>query len=187
MGYELNPTNLFNVYLNANDSIGGIATRSDICRFDIGSILSQAPNAEELENASHCLIKVKYFHIDIPPATFKADNTSLIQIRMPNSFPNNIESRPSGVGYKNVVSSNIIGLMATGDDTYTYSSYQTSPNDYIAIGNPFKNQIEIQLTDQDGDFLGPIATANKEWALWVCVYFPPQPNILTKNMPSLNY
>ena len=58
---QSNPTNLFNVYLNAADCLGGIATRSDIARFDIGSILSQAPNAEELENAGSCLIKVKYF------------------------------------------------------------------------------------------------------------------------------
>mgnify|MGYP003633409292 FL=1 len=184
---QQNPTNLFNVYLNANDALGGIATRSDDCRFDIGSILAQAPNAEELENAGTCLIKVKYFQIERTTAEFTTAATSLVQIRMVNQYPNNIESRPQALGYQNSVSSNIIGVIATGNTNYTYSDFQTNPNDYVAIANPFKNQISIQLTDQDGDLLGAAATANKDWALWLCVYVPPQVDILNKNMPALNY
>lgn len=184
---QQNPTNMFNVYLNANDSLGGITTRSDDCRFDIGSILSQAPNAEELENAGTVLIKVKYFSIERSASQFQADGTSLVQIRLINQYPNNIESRPQGVNYKNVVSSNIIGIIGVGNNAYTYSDYQSNPNDYVAIANPFKNQINIQLTDQDGDLLGTAATANKDWHLWLCIYVPPQVDILTKNMPALNY
>lgn len=184
---QTNPTNLFNVFLNANDCLGGIATRSDICRFDIGSILSQAPNAEELENAGTCLIKVKYFSIEKTTAEFTTAGVSLVQIRLINQYPNNIESAPLGTKYKNVVSSNIIGVIGTGNTNYTYSDFQSNPNDYVAIANPFKNQIEIQLTDQDGDELGTAFTANKDWELWLCVYVPPQVDILTKNMPALNY
>jgi hypothetical protein len=184
---QTNPTNLFNVYLNANDCLGGIATRSDICRFDIGSILSQAPNAEELENAGTCLIKVKYFQIERTAAQFTTDDTSLIQIRLINQYPNNIESAPLTTKNKNVVSSNIIGIVGVGNTDYSYSDFQSNPNDYVAIANPFRNQIEIQLTDQDGDLLGTAATAGKDWALWLCIYVPPQVDILTKNMPALNY
>jgi len=161
--------------------------RTDICRFDIGSVLSQAPNVEELENASSCLIKLKYLSIERTSAQFTTDGTSTIQIRMINQYPNNIESRPVAVGYKNVVSSNIIGIIATGNTSYTYSDLSTNPNDYVAIANPFKNQIEIRLTDQDGDLLGTGATRNKDWNMCLTIYIPPQVDILNKNMPSLNY
>jgi len=184
---QSNPTNLYNVFLNARDSLGGIATRSDICRFDIGSILSQAPNAEELENAGSCLIKVKYFTIERTAAEFTGDDVSTVQIRLVNQYPNNIESIGQSTTRKNVISSNIIGVVGVGNTDFTYSDYQSNPNDYVAIANPFKNQIEIQLTDQDGEYLGTAATANVEWSLWFCVYVPPQVDILTKNMPALNY
>ena len=184
---QSNPTNLFNVYLNARDSLGGITTRSDICRFDIGSILSQAPNAEELENAGSCLIKVKYFTIQRTAAEFTADDVSTVQIRLINQYPNNIQSTGQSTTRKNVISSNIIGVIGVGNTDFTYSDFQSNPNDYVAIANPFKNQIEIQLTDQDSDLLGPGATANVEWSLWLCIYVPPQVDILTKNMPALNY
>ena len=184
---QQNPTNLFNVYLNAADALGGIATRSDTCRFDIGTILNQAPNAEELENAGTVLIKVKYFQIERTAAQFTTDNTSLVQIRLINQYPNNIQSTGQSTTRKNVISSNIIGVIGVGNTDFTYSDFQSNPNDYVAIANPFRSQIEIQLTDQDGDLLGTGATANKDWALWLCVYVPAQQNILTKNMPALNY
>jgi len=184
---QSNPTNLYNVFLNARDSLGGIAVRSDTCRFDIGSILSQAPNAEELENAGSCLIKVKYFTIERTVAQFTADDTSTVQIRLVNQYPNNIESTGQSTKRKNVISSNIIGVVGVGNTDFTYSDFQSNPNDYVAIANPFKNQITIELTDQDGEFLGTAATANVEWSLWLCIYVPPQVDILTKNMPALNY
>jgi len=161
--------------------------RADICRFDIGSVLSQAPNAEELENAGTCLIKVKYFHIEITNTEFTNDETSMIQIRYINQYPNNIESQQQSINQKNIMSSNIIGIVGVGNSDYTYSDYQSNPNDYIAIGNPFKNQIEIQITDQDGDLLGAPTTRNRGWFMSLCVYIPPQVDILNKNMPSLNY
>ena len=68
--------------------------------------------------------------------------------------------------------------------TYEYY-YYTAVQYYVAIANPFKNQIEVQLTDQDGTALANVN--NKDWALWLCVYVPPQVDILTKNMPALNY
>ncbi len=184
---QMNPTNLFNVFLNAVDALGGIATDSSVCRFDIGSILSQAPNAEELENAGTCLIKVKYFQIEKTTDEFSASNIALVQIRLVNQYPNNIESATQSTKYKNTVSSNIIGVIGVGNPDYTYSDFQTNPNDYVAIANPFKNQIEIHLTDEAGDDLGATFTANKKWSLHLCVYIPPQVDILTTNMPTLNY
>tara|TARA_R110000782_G_scaffold159179_1_gene251312 strand:- start:1364 stop:1924 length:561 start_codon:yes stop_codon:yes gene_type:complete len=184
---QTNPTNLFNVFLNAADALGGITTDSSVCRFDIGSILAQAPNAEELENAGTCLIKVKYFQIEKTSDEFSAANIGLVQIRLVNQYPNNIESATQSTKYKNMISSNIIGVVGVGNPAYTYSDFQSNPNDYVAIANPFKNQIEIQLTNEGGASLGPAFTANKEWVLWLCVYVPPQVDILNKNMPALNY
>lgn len=180
---QQNPTNLFNVFLNASDCLAQIP--SNTCRWDIGSILSQAPNAEELENAGTVLIKVKYFSIERSATQFTSDATSTIQIRLINQYPNNIESTLQSTTNKNVISSNIIGVVGTGNSDYTYSDYQSNPNDYVAIANPFKNQIEIQLTDQDGTALANVD--NKDWHIWLCVYVPPQVDILTKNMPALNY
>ena len=180
---QQNPTNLFNVFLNASDCLAQVP--SNTCRFDIGSILAQAPNAEELENAGTCLIKVKYFSIERSAAQFTTDDVSLIQIRLVNQYPNNIESTLQTTKNKNMISSNIIGVVGTGNTDYTYSDFQSNPNDYVAIANPFKNQIEIQLTDEDGTAL--VNVSNKEWVLWLCVYVPPQVDILTKNMPALNY
>ena len=157
--------------------------------FNIGTVLAQAPNAQELENAPVCLIKVKYFHIQRTSAQFTTDEVSAVQIRLNNQYPNNIETRPQSSisNTPNVQSSNIIGVLPTGDTSYTYSDFNSNPNDYVAIANPFRGQIQITLTNQNGTTLSNASTQDKKWSMMLCVYIPVQPKIDMLNLPSLNY
>ena len=158
--------------------------------FNIGTVLAQAPNAQELENAPVCLIKVKYFHIERTSAQFTTDEVSAVQIRLNNQYPNNIETQPSENQFSNrpnTLSSNIIGVLPTGDTTYTYSDFNSNPNDYVAIANPFKGQIQITLTNQSGTTLSNASTQDKKWSMMLCVYIPLQPKINMINLPNINY
>ena len=161
---------------------------SNSCIFNLGSILDQAPNAQELENVSSCLIKVKYFTIERTTAEFTTDQVSTVQIRMNNQYPNNLETQPINPSYNtNTTTSNIIGLLPTGYTDYTYSDLNSNPNDYVAIANPFKGQTTIKLTNQNGTLLSNASTQDKEWNMWLCIYIPVQPKIVNLNMPSINY
>lgn len=157
---------------------------SDICAFNVGSILNQAPNAQEFENRTECLVKIKYFAIERTAADFTTDLINTIQVRLINQYPNNIESRPQSGNYNNVISSNIIGVFSTGNTDYQYSDLQTNPNDYICVGNIFNGSLNISLTDQDGDPLDSILL-DKDWNMFLCVYFPPSAKIKMDNMPIL--
>ena len=157
--------------------------------FNIGTVLAQAPNAQELENAPVCLIKVKYFHIQRTSAQFTTDEVSAVQIRLNNQYPNNIETQPQTQfsNRPNTQSSNIIGVLPTGDTSYTYSDFNSNPNDYVAIANPFKGQIQITLTNQSGTTLSNASTQDKKWSMMLCVYIPLQPKINMINLPNINY
>jgi hypothetical protein len=178
----------------SNNTTGGInngvtlvfrnSQSSDTCRFNVGSILSQAPNAQELENRSECLVKVKYFAIERTASEFTTDLTSTIQVRIVNQYPNNIESRPESTGYNNMISSNIVGVFSTGNTDYQYSDLQTNPNDYVCVGNIFNGTLNINITDQDGDSFGS-SLLDKDWNMFLCVYFPPTQKNNMNNMPIL--
>ena len=166
--------NAATIFLNFTGS-----NTSNKTTFNIGTVLAQAPNAQELENAPVCLIK------DI----IGSIKCKQYQIRLNNQYPNNIETRPKSSisNNPNIQSSNIIGVLPTGDTSYTYSDFNSNPNDYVAIANPFRGQIQITLTNQNGTTLSNASTQDKKWSMMLCVYIPVQPKIDMLNLPSLNY
>lgn len=153
------------------------------CIFNIGSVLDQTPNAQELENETECLIKINYFNIERTSAEFTTANVNIIQIRSNIILPNTVESQPAREGYNNMGSSNILGVIPVGNTTFTYSDFQTNPNVYKSSANLFKGQIEINLTDQDGTPLTILQ--HKEWYMIMCIYFPKTNKINNLNMPKI--
>ncbi len=153
-----------------------------VCQFNVGSILNQAPNAQELESRTECLVKIKYFTVAKTREEFTTDTVSTIQVRVINQYPNNIETQPQTGAYSNIMTSNIIAVFSSGNTNYKYSDLQINPNDYVCVGNIFNGSLTINLTNEDGDLLSLV---DRDWNMFLCVYFPPTEKINMNNMPIL--
>ena len=53
------------------------------------------------------------------------------------------------------------------------------------MGNPFKGQLNIQLTDQDGTALDNGLTNNKSYNIKIEIYFPQDDQFIFNNNKSL--
>ena len=153
------------------------------CSFNIRSVLDQTPNAQKLENETECLMKISYFNIERTAAQFTTALVNVLQIRSNVVLPNTIESQTEGVGLSNMGSSNILGIIPTGDTTFTYSDLQNNPNEFKSSANIFKGQLEITLTDQNGTQLNILN--HKDWYMIICIYFPKTENVNNLNMPKI--
>jgi len=161
-------TNIFQIYLNSADAIQGAATPQSTT-FNIGSILQNAPNWERFENAPFCTITMEYFSIARTPAQFTADGVESILVNLNNNFPNNLRSQGLVAGQPfNFISSQIIGIVSTGNTANTYGNYNYSS---VISGNIFNGTTSITLIDQDYTAV-PNLVAGTPWHILLNVEFP---------------
>ena len=91
----------------------------------------------------------------------------------------------------NLVSSNILAVVPTGkvdgtnfNNSFLYSNLDYD-NGYVVMGNPFKGQLNIQLTDQDGTLLDNGLTNNKSYNIKIEIYFPQDDQFIFNNNKNL--
>ena len=170
-----------------NEAVGRAFTLTNTdnskCSFNLGSVLDQTPNAQNFQNETDCLIKVKYFSIERTAAEFTTAVIQTVQIRSNITLPNTIESQFQTTGIPNMGSSNILGVIPVGNNTYTYSDLQNNPNDWKCSSNPFRGQVEITITDSNGTQLNILN--HKNWYMVLCVYFAKTDKINNFNMPKI--
>jgi len=171
--------NYYYLYINSDDNNTG-ATNCKNINFNMDSILQSAPNRQYIENQAYCYVKLCYFAMDIAPDNVNIGTTTTIQLRVGGvNFPNTFETSPlSTTNGFNLGSSNILGVIPTGrqdatdfNTLYLYSNIDYD-NTYVVMGNIFKGQLNLQLTDQDGTILNDTLTNNKSYNIKLEIYFP---------------
>jgi len=171
--------NYYYLYINSDDNNSG-ATNCKNINFNMDSILQSAPNRQYIENQAYCYVRLCYFAMDIAPDNTNIGTTTTIQLRVGGvNFPNTFEtSALSSTNGFNLGSSNILGIIPTGrqdatdfNNLYLYSNVDYD-NTFIVMGNIFKGQLNLQLTDQDGTILGDTLTNNKSYNIKLELYFP---------------
>jgi len=171
--------NYYYLYINSDDNNTGNVNCKNI-NFNMDSILMSAPNRQYIENQAYCYVKLCYFAIDLAPDATAIGTTTTIQVRVGGvNFPNTFETSPlSATNHYNLGSSNILGVIPTGredatdfNSLYLYSNVDYD-NTYVVMGNIFKGQLNLQLTDQDGTELADTLTNNKSYNMKLEIYFP---------------
>ena len=166
--------NYYYLYINSADN-DSQNTNCKNLNFSLGNVLQSAPNSQQIQDASYCYVKVKYFVLNETPDEYTATNT--IQIRVNKPFPNSFETKRNGVD-----TSNILGIVPTGvldsnsyflEQTYSNVDYD---NNYVVMGNIFNGSLNIQLTDQSGTLLADSHTLNKSYVMYLEIYFPDMDN-----------
>jgi len=183
--------NYYYLYINSDDNNTG-ATNCKNINFNLASILQSAPNRQFIEDQAYCYVKLCYFAMDLPPDATAIGTTTTIQVRLGGTiFPNTFETSPPTADNNNLVSSNILGVIPTGredatdfNSLYLYSN-QYYDNTYVVMGNPFKGQLNIQLTDQDGTILADTLTNNKSYNMKLEIYFPEDEQFIFNNNKNL--
>jgi len=173
--------NYYYLYINSDDNITGNVNCKNI-NFNMDSILQSAPNRQYIENQAYCYVRLCYFAIDLAPDATAIGTTTTIQVRLGGTiFPNTFETSPPTATNNNLISSNILGVIPTGredatdfNSLYLYSNVDYD-NTYVVMGNIFKGQLNLQLTDQDGTALADTLTNNKSYNMKLEIYFPEDP------------
>ena len=153
-------------------------TQSTNCKnlnFNLGSILQSAPNIQQIQESSYCYVKVKYFVLNENPINYTTTNT--IQIRVNKPFPNSFETKTNGVDTSNILAVIPSGVISSNhyyvEQTYSNVDYD---NNYVVMSNIFNGSLNIQLTDQDGVLLADTHTNNKNYVMYLEIYFPNMDN-----------
>jgi hypothetical protein len=183
--------NYYYLYINSDDNADANVNCKNI-NFNLSSILQSAPNKQFIEDQAYCYVKLSYFAMDLPPDATAIGTTTTIQVRLGGTiFPNTFETSPPTADNNNLVSSNILGVIPTGredatdfNSLYLYSN-QYYDNTYVVMGNPFKGQLNIQLTDQDGTILADTLTNNKSYNMKLEIYFPEDEQFIFNNNKNL--
>lgn len=171
--------NYYYLYINSDDNADGLTNCKNI-NFNLDSILQSAPNRQYIENQAYCYVKLCYFALDVSPTTANVGTTTTIQLRVGGTiFPNTFEtSALSTTNSFNLGQSNILGVIPSGkvNDNHYFTDFIYSnvdyDNGYIVMGNIFKGQLNLQLTDQDGTILADTLTNNKSYNIKLEIYFP---------------
>ena len=177
--------NYYYLYINSDDNNTG-ATNCKNINFNMDSILMSAPNRQYIENQAYCYVRLCYFAMDISPDAITTETTIQLKVGGVN-FPNTFETSPltasnpaTGVigNHYNLGSSNILGVIPTKkiNPNHYYIDYLYSnpdyDNTYVVMGNIFKGQLNLILTDQDGVELADALTSNKSYNMKLEIYFP---------------
>lgn len=170
----------FEVFLNSANATEGSSTPHS-CRFSLGNICDFVPNAHMFQNNNYCFVKVKYFSVEETGSAFNTANVGTILIEMNGALPNSVRSNSISVDNpKNMLQSNIIGIVPTSVADNTYSS-NTYDNDFVKSPNILNGDITINLKDQDNGFL--TLTGSKAWVMLLCIGFEKE----DKNTPMILY
>lgn len=168
----------FEIFLNSDDAISGSST-PHACSFNLGSVNDFVPNMYMYQNSNYCFVKVKYFSVKETKANFTTATVDTILIEMGGSLPNSVKSDSlTQSNPKNMIQSNIIGLVPTDLETNTYSNI-TYENDFVKSHNIFNGVININLKDQD--LVSLTLTGSKSWTMLLCVAFEKQPDLKEKS------
>jgi hypothetical protein len=179
--------NYYYLYINSDDNNSGNVNCKNI-NFNMDSILMSAPNRQYIENQAYCYVRLCYFAMDLAPNNANIGTTTTIQLRVGGvNFPNTFETSPLTASnpqtkvignHYNLGSSNILGVIPTGreeasnfNNLYLYSNVDYD-NTYVVMGNIFKGQLNLKLTDQDGAELADTLTNNKSYNMKLEIYFP---------------
>lgn len=171
--------NYYYLYINSDDNNTG-ATNCKNINFNMDSILQSAPNKQYIENQAYCYVRLCYFAMDISPDDANIGTTTTIQLRVGGTlFPNTFEtSQLSTTNHYNLQTSNILAIIPTGrqdatdfNTLFLYSNIDYD-NTFVTMGNIFKGQLNLQLTDQDGTILADTLTNNKSYNIKLELYFP---------------
>tara|TARA_R110002020_G_scaffold184603_1_gene381743 strand:- start:299 stop:871 length:573 start_codon:yes stop_codon:yes gene_type:complete len=171
--------NYYYLFINSDDNADGLTNCKNI-NFNLASILQSAPNRQFIEEQAYCYVKMNYFALDVGTDNANIGTTTTIQVRLGGTiFPNSFESQPLSAGVRNnLVSSNILAVVPTGrvdatnfNSEFLYSNMDFD-NGYVVMGNPFKGQLNIQLTDQDGTALVDAISSGKSYNMKLEIYFP---------------
>jgi len=171
--------NYYYLYINSDDNNTGNVNCKNI-NFNMDSILQSAPNRQYIENQAYCYVRLCYFAMDIAPDNVNIGTTTTIQLRVGGvNFPNTFETSPlSTTNHHNLGTSNILGIIPTGrqdatdfNNLYLYSNLDYD-NTFVGMGNIFKGQLNLTLTDQDGTVLADTLTNNKSYNIKLELYFP---------------
>ena len=175
----------YEVFLNSADAMSGASTPHS-CVFNLGNVNDFVPNAHIYQHSNHCFVKVKYFSVEETKTNFNTASTSTILIEMSGALPNSVRSSNiSTANSKNMLQSNIIGIVPTSIDKNTYSS-NTYDNDFVKCNNILNGNITINLKDQDQASL--TLTASKAWVMLLCIAFEKEPELKNiSNTGSTNY
>ncbi len=158
----------YEIFLNSSEAITGSST-PHTTTFNLGSVYDFIPSAYLYQNSAYCYVKVKYFSVEETSSNFNSSAISTILIEMNGGLPQSVRSNSiSTSNPKNLIQSNIIGIVPTSASGNTYSS-NTFDNDFIKSNNIFNGDITINLKDQDGAFLS--LTTSKAWVMLICVAF----------------
>jgi len=180
--------NYYYLYINSDDNNTG-ATNCKNINFNMDSILMSAPNKQYIENQAYCYVRLCYFAMDISPDNANIGTTTTIQLRAGGTlFPNTFETSPlSTTNHHNLGTSNILGIVPTGrqdatdfNNLFLYSNIDYD-NTYVVMGNIFKGQLNLQLTDQDGTILADTLTNNKSYNIKLELYFPEDKSLDIEN------
>lgn len=158
-GYREDFTNQFQIYLNSADATTGAATPANM-KFDIGSVLAQAPNIQNFQDCAYCKITLAYFCVEQTTAHFQGVATSTLKVKLGNlAFPNNIETQAltarnyAGANRiaqvnSNFKTSDLIGVVPIANTNVVYcnNDYDNAP---VVIQNPFSGVLNVLITDQD--------------------------------------
>ena len=183
MNYENDFTNEFSIYLNSAQALNGATTPKN-CIFSIGSVLNQAPNIQNFQDCAYCKLTIKYFSVLQTATQFTADGVSTLLIKLASAQqPNSIESvSVAGGQNSNFITSNIIGVVPTGNSGSTYSNADYDNSSFV-ISNPFSGDFAIQITDESGVAATPTITSTEPWEAIINVQFPIKSSIkgITQN------
>ena len=150
--------NKFQIYINSADNLDS-STYINNLNFDIGSCWEAMPLLEQHANTTYCYVRVAYFSIKYTSTEWKADGTSTILIKINTPQPSGAETKSVSSGNKNVISSNIIGVIPTGNTNNSYSD-SNFENSWVCCSNIFKGSINIKLHRQDGSSITAISSSN---------------------------
>ena len=168
--------------------------KKGIYEFNIGSVYDLAPSLQRFADAPYAFIKLNYFSSskkDYATGTVLTPfiYTSLL-VHINTNLPNSIQSRTLTQGYHNVQTSDVIGIVplnlpAPGSNQVAVLSDSFS-NSMVKCSNPFKGNVRIQLTYDDGSTVVQSGTESvsginveqpKPWLMSLSVVFPDDPNL----------
>ena len=139
----------FELIINSKDNLDGTSAYPT-ARYNFGSVYDNAPSLQRYADAPYCYIKMSYFSVRETAAAFNTAVIGSLVIRLQGALPNQMETITLADGYnKNLTQGNIIGIMPTGVDGFTYSTNNYN-NEYVKCPNIFSGIRTILITNQDG-------------------------------------
>ena len=175
MSESLELNNVFKIFLNSANAINGTDATPDLMTFNMGSVYENANQLQRFQDSDYCYVKVDYCSIEDALSGVVNVLINLNGVALPNSLSSKALSTTN---FHNVATTQLIGLMPTGNTGFTYSS-STFDNTYTKVSNIFNGVKQFQLTDQDGGALS--LNASKLVELLLSVYYPTNPSHFNNN------